>query len=236
MIRLLAPQTQESPVFFHLTSSEPAVFESAIEQMQVTGFDMVIFSFGSGFQLESDDPAYIAAVAKMVATAHKAGIEVGAYDLIGWTRDPGRGWMATTPTGGNGAGACWASGWRDFLGGQVETFMNATGLSMVETDGPYAGYSCSNTSHVHHHGAGDSVYRQVQGQADFYRRLRGRGAYINAPDMYFWAGANKQGIGYNENQFSLPRAEQLVITRATLFDKTFVTPPTAGWSFVPLVA
>lgn len=51
LLRLLAPQTQESPIFFHLTSSAQAVFDSAIEQMSATGFDMVIFSFGSGFQL-----------------------------------------------------------------------------------------------------------------------------------------------------------------------------------------
>jgi hypothetical protein len=52
----------------------------------------------------------------------------------------------------------------------------------------------------------------------------------------FWAGINKQGIGYNELQFSLPREVDLLVTRATLFEKTFVMPPTAGWSFVPLVA
>lgn len=33
----------------------------------------------------------------------------------------------------------------------------------------------------------------------------------------------------------MPRAEQLVITRATLYVNTFIMPPTAGWSLVPLV-
>ena len=47
LLRLLAPQTQESPVFFHLTSSDQLVFDAAIEQMSATGFDMVIFSFGN---------------------------------------------------------------------------------------------------------------------------------------------------------------------------------------------
>ena len=37
LLRLLAPQTQESPIFFHLTSSEQVVFDSAIEQMSATG-------------------------------------------------------------------------------------------------------------------------------------------------------------------------------------------------------
>jgi hypothetical protein len=228
MVRLLAPQTQEAPVFFHLTSTDQATFESAIEQMAATGFDMVIFSFGSGFNVESTDPSYIAKVRGQVAFAKTKGIEVGGYDLIGWTRTVGNGWMATTPAGTPGSGACWASHWRDFLGNQVESFMNATGLSMIETDGPYGGYGCANASHAHHHGEGDSIYQQVRGQSEFYKQLRNRGAFINAPDFYFWSGTNKQGIGYNENQFSLPRAEQLVITRATLYDKTFVMPPTAG--------
>jgi len=106
---------------------------------------------------------------------------------------------------------------------------------MVETDGPYAGYTCSNASHIHHHGEADSVYMQTKGQGDFYRELRNRGVFINAPDGWQFQGINKEGIGYNENQFSLPRAEQLVITRTTLFQNTFLFPPTAGWSFVPLV-
>ena len=55
------------------------MFDSAIEQMSATGFDMVIFSFGSGFQLESTDPKYIAQVKKNVAKAKASGIEVGAY-------------------------------------------------------------------------------------------------------------------------------------------------------------
>ena len=80
------------------------------------------------------------------------------------------------------------------------------------------------------------MYMQVRGQGKFYSSLRNRGLFINAPDDYFFQGTNKEGIGYNENQFSLPRAQQLVITRTTLYENTFVMPPTAGWSFVPLVA
>ena len=64
----------------------------------------------SGFQLESDDPEYIATVKKNVDTARAHGIEVGAYDLIGWTRNsngavPGS--MALAPDGhSTGSGAC----------------------------------------------------------------------------------------------------------------------------------
>ena len=47
-------------------------------------------------------------------------------------------------------------------------FVDSTGLSMVETDGPYSGYSCSSTNHSHHTGASDSVYYQQQLQVQIY--------------------------------------------------------------------
>ena len=40
------------------------------------------------------------------------------------------------------------------------TFIDSTGLSMVETDGPYGGYTCSSSSHAHHTGYSDSVWQQ----------------------------------------------------------------------------
>ncbi len=72
-----ALQTQEAPVFFHLTATDNATFTAAVDQMSTVGFNMVIFSFGSGFNLESQDPAYLAAVKSMVQYAHARGIEVG---------------------------------------------------------------------------------------------------------------------------------------------------------------
>ena len=45
--------------------------------MQEVGFEMIIFSFGSGFQIESTDEQYIAKIKKSIdyAKAH-GGIEV----------------------------------------------------------------------------------------------------------------------------------------------------------------
>ena len=56
--------------------------------------------------------------------------------------------------------ACFASGWYDELLGYIDVFINATGLAMLETDGPYGGGPCGATHHAHHHGLADSVYRQ----------------------------------------------------------------------------
>ena len=55
--RLLAPQTSEAPLFLHLTDISPAAVKRAVDQLAaVGGFDMLIFSFGSGFQLENTSP------------------------------------------------------------------------------------------------------------------------------------------------------------------------------------
>jgi hypothetical protein len=71
--------------------------------------------------------------------------------------------------------------------------MDETGLSMVETDGPYPGYPCSSSNHSHHHGLDDSVYWQLKLQSIFYRILREREVYINQPDDYFYQGGSKTG-------------------------------------------
>lgn len=77
MVRLLAPQTQENPIFFHATNTTPAGFKAGVDQMAQVGFEMFIFSFGSGFNLESTDPNYINQIAADISYAKQKGIEVG---------------------------------------------------------------------------------------------------------------------------------------------------------------
>ena len=77
MTRLLAPQTQENPIFFHCTDSSSSGFKNSIDQMTAVGFEMFIYSFGSGFQLESTDNAYIKQIASDVQYAKLKGVEVG---------------------------------------------------------------------------------------------------------------------------------------------------------------
>ena len=77
MTRLLAPQTQENPIFFHCTNSTPEGFRSAIDQMMEVGFEMYIYSFGSGFKLEDLSDANIEKIAANIQYAHSKGIEVG---------------------------------------------------------------------------------------------------------------------------------------------------------------
>jgi len=42
------------------------------------------------------------------------------------------------------------------------------------------------------------------------------------------------GMGYNENQYSLPRWLDLSISRQDMYDKLYHYIPTVGWMFVPL--
>jgi hypothetical protein len=96
------------------------------------------------------------------------------------------------------------------------------------------GYHCSNASHEHHHGDGDSVYQQWKYQAKFYTQLRNKGVYIHAPDDFFFAGINKNCMGASEQTYSMPRQEQFIVARQQVYFHTFQQPTTSAWTFVPI--
>ena len=77
LTRLLNPQTQESPIFFHATDVSANGFKNAIDQMATVGFEMLIYSFGSGFNLESSSDTYLQQIKANVDYAKSKGIEVG---------------------------------------------------------------------------------------------------------------------------------------------------------------
>ena len=113
--------------------------------------------------------------------------------------------------------------------------INQTGLSMVETDGPYGGQSCASDIHIHHAGYSDSIYWQNHLQGQFYSDLRQHNVFINQPDNYFFHGGSKTGMGYLEWQYSTPRWIDLTVARQTMFDDTYYHLPTQGWMIVPLI-
>ena len=102
-------------------------------------------------------------------------------------------------------------------------FINETGLSMLETDGPYGGGSCASTNHTYHKQLSDSIYMQTQTQARWYSGLRERSVYINQPDNFFFQGGQRTGMGYDEDQYSLPRWQDVTISRMTVYDQTYVS-------------
>ena len=65
------------------------------------------------------------------------------------------------------------------------------------------------------------MYQQNLLQGRYFTSLRQRGVYINQPDNYFYQGGSKTGMGYDEEQFSLPRWQDLSVSRQTVFDNTF---------------
>lgn len=213
---------------------------AAVDQMADVGFEMFIYSFGTSFDFEA--PGAPAKFAADIAYARGRGIEVGGYDLIclqrgngGYGGNVGAQWDTVAPDGTTlGVDACFASGWVDALAAFTDAFV-AVNLTMFETDGPYGGEPCASENHTYHLGADDAVYQQNRVQGAFYARLRAGGMFINQPDGYFAQGGNKAPLGYNEGQYSLPRAQDLTLSRIGMFEDTFTMVPTQGWMFVPLV-
>ena len=231
--RLLAPWTDENPLIFHLKSSGDAQVRAGIEQCKATGFETLLMSFGSGFNLESADPAYRARYAKLSAEAKAAGIALGGYSL---TSSRSAATVADNVLGPcrYGKAPCLGAQWGvDYLKG-LKDFMKGADFGIFENDGPYPGDICSSTTHPYHHGAADSFRVQWEAQRDLYRFCRANGIYVNQPDSYYLNGGNKNGMGYRETNWSLPRELQVLIERQNVFDGTWTKTSSMGWMFVPL--
>ena len=240
MYRTVAPQVTENPIFMHVRSAEPDAVRLAIDQCAEVGFEMVIMTFGSGFNIESEDPQYITTMKELTDYAHHKGIQLGGYTLMCASRNAGEDFNCVDPDTGQpgsrfGQSACLASRWADGYFQRVLNFMDATGMDIIETDGPYHGDICAATTHEHHKGLADSQLRQWEACVHFYHECRKRGIYINSPDQYYLNGSNKCGMGYRETNFSLPRERQILIARQNIYDATYEKTPSMGWMFVPLV-
>lgn len=240
MYRTLAPQAMENPVLMHVRESDSASIRRAIDQCAEVGFEMVIVTFWSGFDIESQDPAYIARFKADTDYAHSKGIELGGYTLMCASRDVGPENNCISPDTGKpgsmfGQSACLASDWADGYFRRVLHFLDATGIDVIETDGPYHGDKCASTKHAHHRGLADSQAAQWQACVNFYHECRKRGIYINSPDWYFLGGSNKTAMGYREGNWSLPRERQIVLGRHNIYDGTFDKTSSMGWMFCPLV-
>eukprot|EP01060_Flectonema_neradi_P031213 TRINITY_DN4674_c0_g1_i1.p1 TRINITY_DN4674_c0_g1~~TRINITY_DN4674_c0_g1_i1.p1 ORF type:complete len:744 (+),score=114.83 TRINITY_DN4674_c0_g1_i1:45-2234(+) len=228
----LAPHVLENPIYFHGTSVEGDDFKTAIDQMVEVGFEMYVFSFGTAFDIENTDPSYISKIKSQVAYANSKGIEVGGYDLICLAR--GGSVPKQYQAVGNEGDACFASGWYDDLHSKILNFINETGLSMLATDGPYGGETCASTEHEHHIGLEDSVYQQNRLQNQFYKEMRKLNIFVNQPDNYYFQGGSRGTMGYDEQQYSLPRWRDLSISRMGMYDDLYAHLPSQGWMFLPV--
>ncbi len=223
----------------HVRNADTKSFRSAVDQCAEVGFEMIIYTFGSGLNVENEDPTYIAKVKADVDYAHSKGIEVGSYSLFSSRRIDDANDVINPKTGKTGGAIfgnapCFGSEWGTNYLRKLTNFLAQTGLDLLEHDGPYPGDICASTNHPGHLGEADSQWVNWRMSADLYTWCRERGIYINQPDYYFFAGGNKTAMGYREDNWSLPRAQQLIHARQNSFDGTWTKPQTAGWMFVPL--
>jgi hypothetical protein len=240
MYRLLAPWSTENPIFMHLTSTKPEIVKEAVEQCVATGYEMIILSFGSGLNMEDTSAANMNKFRELAAYAHSKGIEIGGYSLFSSrTINPATD-VINVKTGKPGGATfgnapCLGSQWGiDYLK-KISRFITYTGFNIFEHDGPYPGDFCASTTHPGHKGYHDSQWNQWKQSIELYQSLLARNVYMNVPDFYFLGGSSKVGIGYREVNWSLPRAQQIVLGRQNLYDGTWQRTPSMSWTFVPLV-
>ncbi len=236
MYRKIAPWTTENPLMMHARFADWERVKTAIDQAAEVGFEMVILTFGSGFNIEDEDPVYLEKMQQYAAYARSKGIEIGGYSLLA-SRSISPENDVVLPEGGKpvfGHSPCLGSNWAKQYFDKLYRFYAASGFSLLEHDGSYPGDVCHSTSHSGHRGYADSRWNQYQVISDFYKWCRASGIYLNIPDYYYLTGGNKCGMGYRETNWSLPRAQQVVHTRQNIYDGTWEKNVTMGWMFVPL--
>ena len=237
--RTLAPWTQENPVLMHVRSAQPSAVRLAIDQCAQVGFEMVIMTFGSGFDIENEKPEYLAQLKGLADYARSKGIALGGYSLLASRAIDGDNDVINPLTGKTGGARfgdspCLGSRWGEDYFRKLRHFFEETGCNVLEHDGSYPGDVCASTNHPGHFGLADSQWKQWKVISGFYQWCRARGIYLNVPDWYYLSGSSKCGMGYRETNWSLPREQQEIIERQNIFDGTWEKTPSMGWMFVPL--
>ena len=242
--RMMAPWTQENPIFMHVRESSDQAVKQAIDQCAAVGFEMVIMTFGSGFQIENDSVSYLQRMKALNSYAADKGIAIGGYSLLASRGAKPKdaaishhtGYPAKTREEGSrfGLSPCIASDWGSDYFKRLKNFFHTTGMNVFENDGSYPGDPCSSTVHSGHKGYLDSQWKQWNRISSFYQWCRAKGIYLNVPDWYFRMGSNKTPMGYVETNWSLPRSYQEIIERQNIYDGTWQKTPSMGFMFVPL--
>jgi hypothetical protein len=240
MYRKIAPWSTENPIFMHLISIDPKVVKKAVDQCAETGYEAIILSFASGFEMEDLSAENISKIKDLVDYAHSRGIMMGGYSLFSSRRindeediiDPKTGKADVHAQFGHAP--CLGSNWGLAYLGKIKEFIKKTGLDIFENDGPYPGDVCASVKHPGHKGLDDSQWAQMELQKGLYRWCNENGVYVNAPDWYFLDGTNKIALGYREVNFSLPREQQVILNRQNIYDGTWEKTPAMSWGFVPL--
>ena len=165
---------------------------------------MLCLTFGSGFDIENEDPAYLRRIKELADYAHCQGDRAGRVLAAGQPergprtrRDRPQDRQARRGGLRQSCRAWAAAGAPDHLR-KVHTFIERTGLDLFEHDGSYPGDLCARPGHPGHRGLADSQWTQWKKIIELYRWCRGRGVYLNVPDWYFLNGSSKVFLGYRE--------------------------------------
>lgn len=234
--RTIAPWITENPITHHLLSSSPTKVKQAIDNAAEVGFEAVILSFGSGFNMENTEPEYLERWTAVADYAKSKGIELGGYSLFS-SRSVGGGNDVVSPEGQTptfGRAPAATSEWGIEYFQKLHRFFDRTGFDQFENDGPYPGDVDVTARPPYQKGEQDSRWAQWQIVSRLFKDLRRKGVYINQPDYYFLVGGNKTGMGYRETNWSLPRDQQVIHTRQNIYDGTWTKTPSMGWMHVPL--
>lgn len=235
MYRRIAPWCTDNVSFFHLISNSPRTIRKVVDQCREIGIEMIIQSFGSGVNMESGNERYLKSIKKAYDYGHSKGIRMGAYTLA-YVKNyrPVKGDEALNHDSSHIC-RCLATEWSAQYMKNVLRFIDKTGADAVEIDGPYGMLMCAGGKTHNHDDFTDSQYKQWKASvSDWYREIKKRGVYINAPDWHFLNGTNRCGVGYEEIAFSERRAEQLVTSRIYFYKGTFSKNPSQSWGFLPL--
>ena len=236
MYRTIAPWTTENPLMMHVRFADWPQVKIAIDQCADAGFEMVILSFGSGFNIEDTSRTYLDSMRLFAEYAHSKGLEIGGYSLLASRsispKDDVQLPPGQTPIFGHSP--CLESQWGLDYFAQLYRFYSKSGFTLLEHDGSYPGDPCFSSSHPGHRSYLDSRWNQFSTISSFYKWCRAQGIYLNIPDYYYLSGGNKSGMGYREVNWSLPREQQVIHTRQNIFDGTWTKLTSMGWMFVPL--
>lgn len=237
MYRTIAPWVTENPIMMHVRKADDASVKTAIDQCEEVGFEMVIMTFGSGFNLENQGDENLNRMKELAKYAHDRGVALGGYSLLASRSIDAQNDVVMPegqrPTFGNSP--CLESEWGREYFSKLYNFYKKTDLDLLEHDGAYPGDACYSENHPGHKGLEDSQWNQRKKIIDYYRWCRSKGIYLNIPDWYFLNGSTKTGMGYRETNWSLPRKQQEIIERQNVYDGTWGKTPSMGWMFVPLV-
>ena len=152
MYRTIAPWVTENPLMMHVRYADEKTVKAAIDQCAEVGFEMVILTFGSGFDLENEKPEVLELAQQYSEYARQKGIEIGSYSLLASRRidDQNDVVMPEGQKPAFGNSPCLGSPWAEHYFERLYEFYKQSGFMLLEHDGSYPGDVCASESHPGH--------------------------------------------------------------------------------------